>query len=470
MPHVREGELHAWLDGALDRLESGTAQRVRTHLATCADCRARLEEERALRDEASELLDGVLSGEPTMPPFEDLVRRAQAGPMEAKGSRGGPGRFGFGAPWAWAATVVLALGSGWWMGRGSLDYRDIMAAPEFQAVAPAEDPADAAADEAVGELAAPPADASPSEPTLEQARADIAERAPDTERRQEASPPPPSPVSTDAVARRRVAEARSPQPSAAAEEAAPSGAPSQESRAANAVPGAVQGTVTDRASGRPLAGVQILVPGTAIGALTDAEGRFEIAAALEPDDSLEAVFLGYRSERIAVTGDPTELAIGLSNAQMALDEVVVTGAAAATAAKAAQGQSSALRELDAVDEPGFTPLRGALAGDGGWIALPTQAVLAVYAPVDSNAGAVLQQTARGDSVLLVWSGDDQVAQTLAALATAGSAETEARVQASAGWPSSLRLRRGSALLVVRSTMSEADLRALLEGEGLLDPA
>ena len=56
MSHVREGELHAYLDGALDRLGTDVADRVRYHLAECEDCQSRIEQERELRERASALL------------------------------------------------------------------------------------------------------------------------------------------------------------------------------------------------------------------------------------------------------------------------------------------------------------------------------------------------------------------------------------------------------------------------------
>ena len=45
MPHVLEGQLHAYLDGALAPSDPQFAE-IEAHLAGCADCRARLEHER----------------------------------------------------------------------------------------------------------------------------------------------------------------------------------------------------------------------------------------------------------------------------------------------------------------------------------------------------------------------------------------------------------------------------------------
>lgn len=106
MSHVDEGTLHAWLDGALDALPEAEAARVREHLATCEACAARLEEERAIRQEAADIL-GTAVPVPVEPPaFEEVRALARA---RAKTARAGMriSRLG------WAASIVLALGAGW---------------------------------------------------------------------------------------------------------------------------------------------------------------------------------------------------------------------------------------------------------------------------------------------------------------------------------------------------------------------
>ncbi|MEQ8329502.1 MAG: zf-HC2 domain-containing protein [Longimicrobiales bacterium] len=109
MSHVDEGALHAYLDGALDAYPASEAAFVREHLEHCAACAARLDEARALRDRAASVLSLVEPGAVDMPPLEELRRRAAAG----AGSVARPGRIGRMRRMAWAASVVLALGTGW---------------------------------------------------------------------------------------------------------------------------------------------------------------------------------------------------------------------------------------------------------------------------------------------------------------------------------------------------------------------
>jgi len=90
MSHVDEGTLHAYLDGELPGAELAL---FTAHLAECAECRARLDEERALVQRARDLLALVA------PPSSRVRKRAH------------PWRR-LRVPLAWAATVALAFAIG----------------------------------------------------------------------------------------------------------------------------------------------------------------------------------------------------------------------------------------------------------------------------------------------------------------------------------------------------------------------
>jgi len=99
MSHVDDGTLHAYLDG---ELTPGERARLEAHVAECAACRTRLDEERALIDRASGLLGLAQPPERSAPPLHQLRRPRLAWRLRV--------------PLTWAATVVLALGIGYYAG------------------------------------------------------------------------------------------------------------------------------------------------------------------------------------------------------------------------------------------------------------------------------------------------------------------------------------------------------------------
>ena len=111
MSHVDDGTLHAYLDGELPPVERA---RLEGHVAECAACRNRLEEERALIERAIGLLGLAQPPERAAPPppLHQLRRPSVVWRLRV--------------PVAWAATVVLALGLGYYAG----DRAPMSPAPE----------------------------------------------------------------------------------------------------------------------------------------------------------------------------------------------------------------------------------------------------------------------------------------------------------------------------------------------------
>ncbi len=85
----------------------------------------------------------------------------------------------------------------------------------------------------------------------------------------------------------------------------------------------VTGKVTDDATGEPLPGVNIQVEGTTQGAITDAEGNFELTVA-NSETFLIFSYVGYNTERVQV-GQNAIINISLVADIKSLDEVVVIG-------------------------------------------------------------------------------------------------------------------------------------------------
>lgn len=104
MSHLDEGQLTLLLDGELSPEERAEAER---HLAGCADCRRLYQEVRDLAGEADRLVATV----------EPAVRPAPALQPSAPRPRRAWERW---RPLAWAATLVLAAGLGWYARLGHL--------------------------------------------------------------------------------------------------------------------------------------------------------------------------------------------------------------------------------------------------------------------------------------------------------------------------------------------------------------
>lgn len=86
---------------------------------------------------------------------------------------------------------------------------------------------------------------------------------------------------------------------------------------------AITGTVTDATSGEAMAGVNVQLKGTTVGAITDMDGKYTIPTA-DRNAVLVFSFIGYITQEVPAAGRVI-VNIALSAELMGLDEVVVTG-------------------------------------------------------------------------------------------------------------------------------------------------
>jgi hypothetical protein len=107
MSHVDDGELTAYADGAYP-VNDPEALRISAHLSTCGNCRTRLEQSQELRSRAAEILAYASPASLTAPSFESLQTKVARPSARVRQP----------IPLAWAATIILALGIGWF-GRGA---------------------------------------------------------------------------------------------------------------------------------------------------------------------------------------------------------------------------------------------------------------------------------------------------------------------------------------------------------------
>ena len=87
----------------------------------------------------------------------------------------------------------------------------------------------------------------------------------------------------------------------------------------------VSGIVTDKATGIPLIGVNVVVEGTSNGGVTDFDGKYTITSANPlQGKTLVFSFVGYKTVSFSIQSNNQELNVGMEEDATSLDEVVVT--------------------------------------------------------------------------------------------------------------------------------------------------
>ncbi len=108
MSHVDRETLHAYLDGELGR-GALDQQAIDEHIAQCGECSAALDDVRRVKDRAAQILSASGPLDVSAPPFEQL--RALHDKPNTSSPAPSLGRM---KAIAWAATIVLAVGAGWY--------------------------------------------------------------------------------------------------------------------------------------------------------------------------------------------------------------------------------------------------------------------------------------------------------------------------------------------------------------------
>jgi len=96
----------------------------------------------------------------------------------------------------------------------------------------------------------------------------------------------------------------------------------------------ISGTVTEKVSGQPLPGVNVVIEGTATGSVTDFDGNYSINAEGFGNNQLVFSFLGYKTVSVSLTGEDQVINVALDEDATSLDEVVVTALGIKKEAKA----------------------------------------------------------------------------------------------------------------------------------------
>lgn len=133
--------------------------------------------------------------------------------------------------------------------------------------------------------------------------------------------------------------------------------------AANAGAQQVTGTVTDEQSGQPLAGVQVFIVGSGVGALTQQDGRYLLQDVPVGTHALRVVQIGYATatQEVTVAADATAVQdFALSLEALGLDEIVVTGTPGGTQRRAIGNTVASVQAGDITEQVEFNDVEGLL--------------------------------------------------------------------------------------------------------------
>lgn len=164
--------------------------------------------------------------------------------------------------------------------------------------------------------------------------------------------------------------------------------------AASQQTGRIAGTVVDASTGRPLPGVQVFVPQTGLGSLTDRSGRYALLNVPVGSHTVTAQLIGFRQVESRVTVRPDEVTTAdmrLAQTAINLDEIVVTGAGIATERRKL-GNSIATIDASAIAKAPITDFSQILQGrEAGVTALPTSGFTGEGARIRIRGSASLSQ-------------------------------------------------------------------------------
>lgn len=120
----------------------------------------------------------------------------------------------------------------------------------------------------------------------------------------------------------------------------------------------VSGIILDSENSSPLVGATIVIKGTAVGTISDFDGKFQLKA-LAKNTAIEVSFIGYKTQEIIYTGQ-SSLIIRLVSSVSAIDEVVVV--AYGTQKKSHLTGSVASLKAEGLDEVPVSRMDQALQG------------------------------------------------------------------------------------------------------------
>ena len=166
--------------------------------------------------------------------------------------------------------------------------------------------------------------------------------------------------------------------------------------------GRITGRVVNAATNRPLAGVQVFIPPTGIGNLTDQDGRYLLLNVPAGAVTVTAQLVGYKQASgtaTVVAGEQVLVNLTLEETAIELEQIVVTGAGVATQRKKL-GNTIASIDASKVSTAAVTDVSQLLAGrEPGVVVLPSGGYTGQGARIRIRGSSSLSQ--RNDPIIYV---------------------------------------------------------------------
>src|SRR5262245_34223851 len=128
----------------------------------------------------------------------------------------------------------------------------------------------------------------------------------------------------------------------------------------------ITGRITDQGNGQPMAAVQISIPGTGIGALSQANGRYLLLNVPQGTHTIVVERIGYKKVTAQVTvaagAQTVQQDFQLAEEALGLDEIVVTGTAGGTQKRALGNAVATIATNDVISKVAVNGVQDVLTG------------------------------------------------------------------------------------------------------------